>query len=121
MLKFRKAAKEDMEKISSLISDTAKGAVAFSVLHTSPDDISDFFLSGEDEIGDIKSVVFDTGDEYFLVYGEEFPPLLTRCEKTIMIYKGLSAEKGDAESLEGKETEVNEVNPREDAIKVISD
>ena len=103
MLKFRKAVKEEKEKISSLISDTIEGAVAFSALITSADGISDFFLLGEDENGDIKSIVFDTGDEYFLIYGEEFPPLLTRCEKTIMIYKGHSAEKGDAESLEGKE------------------
>lgn len=103
MLKFRKAAKEEKEKISSLINDTVEGAVAFSALATASDGISELFLLGENENEDVKSIVFDTGNEYFLVYGEEFPPLLTRCEKTIMIYKGHSTEKGDAELLEGKE------------------
>ena len=103
MLKFRKAVKEEKEKISSLISDTIEGAVAFSALVASAEDISDFFLPGEDENGDIKSIVFDTGDEYFLVYGEEFPSLLTRCKKTIMIYRGETSVKGDALLLEGKE------------------
>lgn len=103
MLKFRKAVKEEKDKISSLISDTIEGAVAFAVLHTSSDSISDFFLLGEDENGNIKSAVFDTGDEYFLVFGNEFPPLLTRCEKTVMIYNKSNCEKGRAEILHGKE------------------
>ncbi len=103
MLKFRKAAKEDKDKISSLISDTARGAVAFFVLHTSSDDISDFFFIGEDENADIKSIVFDTGDEYFLIYGEEFPELFTRCEKTVMIYNKNTAEEESAEMLQGRE------------------
>lgn len=103
MLKFRKAVKEEKEKISSLTGDTPEGAVAFSLLYSSPDGISESFLLGEDENGDIKSVIFDTGDEYFLVAGEEFPPLLTRCEKTVMIYNKSSCEKGSAEILQGKE------------------
>ncbi len=103
MLKFRKAVKEEKEKISSLISDTVRGAAAFSVLHTSPDDISDFFFLGEDGNGDVKSIVFDTGDEYFLIYGEEFPEIFTRCEKTVMIYSKSTAETGDAEMLQGRE------------------
>lgn len=103
MLKFRKAQKEEKEKIGSLISDTIEGAVAFSSLLISSDGIADSFLLGEDENGDIKSIVFDTGDEYFLVCGEEFPELLIRCEKTVMIYKGEASVKGDALLLEGKE------------------
>lgn len=103
MLKFRKAAKEDIEKISSLISDTARGAVAFSVLYASSDDASDFFFLGEDESAVIKSIVFDTGDEYFLLYGEEFPEIFARCEKTVMIYNKNTAESGDAQMLQGRE------------------
>jgi len=104
MLKFRKAVKEDTEKISSLISDTARGAVAFSVLYASFDDASDFFFLGEDENADIKSIVFDTGDEYFLVYGEEFPGIFERCRKNIMIYPADCAESGSSEMLQGRET-----------------
>lgn len=103
MLKFRKAVKEEREKISSLTGDTPEGAVAFSLLYSSPDGISESFLLGEDENGDIKSVIFDTGDEYFLVAGEEFPPLLTRCEKTIMIYSKSTCTGAAAESLTGRE------------------
>lgn len=103
MLKFRKAVKEDTEKISSLISDTAKGAVAFWVLHASSDDASDFFFLGEDENAVIKSIIFDTGDEYFLLYGEEFPEIFSRCEKTVMIYNKSTAEAGDAQMLQGRE------------------
>ncbi len=103
MLKFRKAVKEEKEKISSLLNSTPEGAVAFSVLHTSCDSIADFFLLGENEDGKIESVIFDSGDEYFLVYGNEFPPLLTRCEKTVMVYNKSSYEKGRAEILVGRE------------------
>ncbi len=103
MLKFRKAAKEDTDKISSLISNTIEGAMAFSVLHTSTDGISDFFFIGEDENADVKSIVFDTGDEYFLIYGEEFPELFTRCRKCIMIYNESTAEEGSTEMLQGRE------------------
>lgn len=103
MLKFRKAVKEDKDKISSLISNTVEGAMAFSVLFSSADGISDFFFVGEDENADVKSIVFDTGDEYFLVYGEEFPELFTRCRKCIMIYNKSTAEEGSAEMLQGRE------------------
>ena len=103
MLKFRKAVKEDKNKISSLISATVEGAAAFSVLYTSAEDISDFFFVGEDENADMKSIVFDTGDEYFLVYGEEFPTLFTRCRKTVMIYGKSTAEQGSAEMLQGRD------------------
>lgn len=103
MLKFRKAVKEDKDKISSLISNTVEGAMAFSVLFSSADGISDFFFIGEDENADVKSIVFDTGDEYFLVYGEEFPELFTRCRKCIMIFSKSTAEEGSAEMLQGRE------------------
>lgn len=103
MLKFRKAAEEDKEKISSLINGTVEGAAAFSALYTADRGISDLFFLGEDENADIKSIVYDTGDEYFLVYGEEFPSIFTRNEKTVMIYRYSVCEKGSAEVLRGKE------------------
>ncbi len=77
--------------------------MAFSVLFSSADGISDFFFVGEDENADVKSIVFDTGDEYFLVYGEEFPELFTQCRKCIMIYSKSTAEEGSAEMLQGRE------------------
>lgn len=103
MLKFRKAAKEDKEKISSLINNTPEGAVAFCALRLSSDDISDSFILGEDENSDIKSIIFDTGNEYFLVYGSEFPSLLTQCGKTVMIYTASTCIKGNTQELHGKE------------------
>ncbi len=103
MLKFRRAQKEDKDKISPLICDTVRGAAAFSVLHSSADDITDFFFLGEDEGAEIKSIVYDTGDEYFLIYGEEFPEIFPRCEKTVMIYNKSTADAGDAGMLRGRE------------------
>lgn len=103
MLKFRKAIKKDKEKISSLINNTPEGAVAFCTLQLSSDDISDSFLLGEDENGKIKSVIFDTGNEYFLIYGSEFPSLLIQCKKTMMIYSTAACSTGSAQTLQGKE------------------
>ncbi len=103
MLKFRKAEKKDKDVLSSLLNSTPEGTVAFSELLLSSDNISDCFFIGEDESGEIKSVVFDTGNEYFLVYGEEFPSLFSRTEKTVMVFGKDTGERGSAQALQGKE------------------
>ena len=103
MLKFRKAEKKDKDILSSLLNSTPEGAVAFAGLLLSSDNISDYFFIGEDENGETASVVFDTGNEYFLVFGEEFPELFPRAEKVVMIYKKNECTGGTAELLQGKE------------------
>lgn len=103
MLKFRKAEKKDKDNLCSLMNSTPGGAVAFSALCLSSQDISDSFFVGEDENGETASVVFDTGNEYFLVCGEEFPELFPRAEKVVMIYKKNECTGGTAELLQGKE------------------
>ncbi len=103
MLKFKKAEKKDKNILCSLLNSTPEGAVAFSELIMSTDDISDRFLAGEDDNGNIRSIIFDTGNEYFLVYGDEFPELLARSEKSVMMYRKNACEEGNAQLLRGKE------------------
>lgn len=103
MLNFRRASEKDRNIISSLISTTPEGAAAFSVLHTASGELAEFFLTGEDENGIIRSIIFDSGDEYFLIYGDEFPDLLTQSKKNLMIFSGNSCRAGSTEKLEGRE------------------
>ena len=100
MLNFRKARPEENQLIKALTGSTPEGAVCFAFLESSGDNFYESFLLGE-ENGVTESIIFDTGDEYFLVYGQEFPALLTRSEKTVMIYEKKEALKGTAESIEG--------------------
>ena len=101
MLNFRKARPHEKELIKTLTGSTPEGVISFAFLVSSGDDFYESFLLGE-ENGEVKSIIFDTGDEYFLVYGDEFPGLLTRCTKTIMVYEENEAKKGAAQSLEGR-------------------
>ena len=101
MLNFRKARPDEKEIIKALTGSTPEGAVCFAFLMSAGDGFCESFLLGE-ENGEIKSIVFDTGDEYFLVCGEEFPGLLTRCEKTVMIYEKKEAPCGTADIIEGR-------------------
>lgn len=102
MLNFRKARPQDKELIKALTGSTPEGAVCFTFLLCSGESFFEGFLLGEED-GETKSIIFDTGDEYFLVYGTEFPELLTRCAKTVMIYGKKEAPKGSAEPVMGKE------------------
>ncbi len=101
MLNFRKAQPHEKELIKTLTGSTPEGVICFAFLMSAGADFHESFLLGE-ENNEIKSIIFDTGDEYFLVYGEEFPGLFTRCEKNIMIYEKREAPKGSAEAVEGR-------------------
>ncbi len=101
MLNFRKAHAQDKELIKALTGSTPEGAVCFAFLMSAGENFCESFLLGE-ENGEIKSIIFDTGDEYFLVFGDEFPELLTRCEKTVMIYEKKEAPWCLAEIIEGR-------------------
>ena len=101
MLNFRKAQTQDKELIKALTGSTPEGAVCFTFLMSAGESFCESFLLGE-ENGEVKSIIFDTGNEYFLVYGDEFPELLTRCEKTVMIYEKKEAPWCLAEIIEGR-------------------
>lgn len=102
MLNFRKAQSREKELIKTLTGSTPEGVICFTFLVSSGRDFYESFLFGE-ENNEVKSIIFDTGDEYFLVYGEDFPELFTRCEKTIMIYEKKEAPQSSAKALEGRD------------------
>ncbi len=103
MLKFRKALFSEKQILIKLTSDSLEGVFSFSFLLTSGENFYESFFVGVNEKGEIKSIVFDSGNEYFLVYGEEFPEIFPRPDKTVMIYDKKTSQKGSARSLEGRE------------------
>lgn len=102
MLNFRKAQPEDADILKKLTRSTLRGTISFAFLMSAGGDFYENFLCGEED-GIIKSVIFDTGDEYFLIFGEEFPELLKRCTKTVMVYEKSTCDTGTAQRLEGRE------------------
>ena len=102
MLNFRRAVSGEKEFLEEITKNTVRGVVAYSFLMSAGGGFYDNFLCGEEE-NEIKSVIFDTGDEYFLIFGEEFPLLFEKCTKTIMVYKKGEMRNTGAQRLEGKE------------------
>ena len=102
MLNFRKATSVDKDAIRAFTEQTVRGVICFSFLMSSGAEFYENFLVGEAD-SEIKSIIFDTGDEYFLVFGDEFPELLPECHKTLMVYEKKEASGGTAQVLEGRE------------------
>lgn len=103
MLNYTKASREDSPVISDLCRDTPEGTQAFSFLAVSPSEISEAFFCGRDENGDIRTVIFDTGDEYIMAYGKDEVPFMTFSPRYVMICEESLPRDFSVQRLEGKD------------------
>ncbi len=103
MLNFTRAKKEERELLLSLTSHTINGASAYSYLFTNGDFDEAAFFCGRNEAGEIKSLVFNDGDEFIRAYGEEFPDFLPLNEKCLMVYPGTECLRNDSRQITGTE------------------
>ncbi len=88
MLKFTYPEACEKELLLSLCKDSITGTEAYTFLKLHEDIPEESFWCGRDEKGEIKSLVFNNGDEDIKVYGEEFSQLFSFGNHCIMVYEG---------------------------------
>lgn len=103
MLNFTRAKKEERDLLLSLTSHTINGASAYSYLFTHGDCDEAAFFCGRNKEGEIKSLVFNDGDEFIRAYGDEFPDFLPLNEKCLMVYPGTECPRNDSRQITGTE------------------
>ena len=102
MLKFIRPEEDEREHLLSLTRDIISGTEAYTALCINNTVPESTFFCGYDE-KELKSLVYNNGDEDIRVFGSEFSPLFTFNEKILMIYAGFELPVSDVRSLRGKE------------------
>lgn len=102
MLKFSFPENNDKDVLINLCKDTLRGTECYTELMTDADFGDGAFIKGTDADGNIKSLVFNNGDGFIPVLGEEFPPYVTFSEGNIMVYTSPYVPAGEAELTDGR-------------------
>ncbi len=102
MLKFSFPENKDKEALLLLCKDILRGTESYTELMTDAVFDEGAFIKGTDFGGNIKSLVFNNGDGFVPVFGEEFPPYVTLSDGNIMIYTSPDSPVGDAEITDGR-------------------
>ena len=102
MLKFSFPENKDKEALILLCKDSLRGTESYTALMTDADFSEGAFIKGEDSEGNIKSLVFNNGDGFIPVFGEDFPPYVTLLKGNIMIYNSPDIPEGAAEITDGR-------------------
>lgn len=102
MLKFSFPENKDKDALLLLCKDILRGTESYTALMTDADFDDGAFIMGTDDGGNIKSLVFNNGDGFIPVFGEEFPPYVTFSEGNIMIYTSSLSPSGEAELTDGR-------------------
>lgn len=102
MLKFTYPENREKELLLSLCKDSITGIEAYTFLKIHENIPENSFWCGRDEKGEIKSLVFNNGDEDIKVYGQEFSGLFTFAEHCIMVYEGNSFSENNVREITGK-------------------
>lgn len=87
MLKFRRMSEADREILKNRCRDILHGTESFTYLSCIYD-TEEFFWCGVDERDEIKTLIMNTGDGNFPVFGEEIPSFLTIDKRCTMVYGG---------------------------------
>lgn len=92
MLKFMRACEDDREVLKDLCRDSIHGTEVFTFLSAHSGSIEENFWCGKNENGVIKTLIFNDGDDSFLIFGDEYPCELVTGFRHTMIYKAKSCE-----------------------------
>ncbi len=103
MLKFSHAAEGDRGTLLKLTEATLIGTEAFTLCRLYEKIPEEAFFCGRTENGEIRCVIFNNGDEYTKIYGEEFPVLFRYSDKCIFTYGKDSVISEPVKELSGRE------------------
>lgn len=101
MLKFTRPEEHERELLLKLSSESIGGTEAYTFLSVHENIPEDAFFCGREE-EEIKSLVFNDGDEDIKVFGSEFSELFSFREKCLMIYEGNKILPCNSKELTGK-------------------
>lgn len=102
MLNFTRPLYEEKEHLMFLCRDNIRGCEAYSTLCLDDGIPDGTFWCGRDENGDIRALVFNNGDMDIKITGDNFPPLFSFREGSVMVYGGSFSEDSSAVSIAGK-------------------
>lgn len=96
MLKFAYPQENEREMLKNASDELISGAEAYTYLCLGGKISDGKFFCGKNAQNDIKTLIFDTGDEYIKLFGDEDPPLIRFDKKCLMIYSKKEAKKSEA-------------------------